>query len=63
MTRIKKGQSTLEYIILVTAVVIVILAFVGQKSGGFQTTLCNTLSGATNKMPTMLDKWNLMSGK
>ncbi|MBF0122635.1 MAG: class III signal peptide-containing protein [Candidatus Omnitrophica bacterium] len=63
MTKVKKGQSTLEYIILVTGVVVVILAFVGQKSGVFQTTVTNTLTNATKQMPAMIGKWELPSGK
>ena len=57
MTTIKKGQSTLEYIILVTGVIVVILTFVGQKSGVFQTTLTNTLTNATKQMPSVVGKW------
>ena len=57
MNIVKKGQSTLEYIILVTGVIVVVLAFVGSKTGGFQTTLTNTINSATSKMPAMEGKW------
>ena len=63
MTTVKKGQSTLEYIILVTGVVIVILAFVGQNNGPFQSTLNKTLKSGTDKMPAMEQKWKLPSGQ
>lgn len=53
----KKGQSTLEYIILVTAVIVVILGFVGTRGGLFQTTMESTLHSATDKMPQTMDQW------
>lgn len=53
----KKGQSTLEYIILVTAVVVVILGYVGSTTGGFQGTLNDTLKNATKKMPEVMGGW------
>ena len=62
MTIVKKGQSTLEYIILVTGVIVVILGFVGTKTGPFQTTLNSTLNGAVGKMPGMINQWALMNG-
>lgn len=48
----KKGQSTLEYIVLVTAVVAVILVF--MKPGGiFQSRVNATLDTVTNTMTNM----------
>ena len=52
MLKNKKGQSTLEYIILVTAVVAVLLVFLGP-SGFFRNAFNSTLgdvSGVMNKM-------------
>jgi len=48
----KKGQSTVEYVLLVTAVLAVIIALVTSKNGGFQTTLNSTLNTATADMST-----------
>ena len=50
----KKGQSTLEYLILVTAVVAAILIF---ASGGFTTALNSTWGSATGKMTSTAAKW------
>ena len=52
MFKNKKGQSTLEYIILVTAVVAIILVFLGP-SGVFRSRLNQTLGDATNGMLNM----------
>ena len=49
----KRGQSTVEYVLLVTAVLAVIIAFVTSKNGGFQTTLNTTLNTATGDMSTI----------
>jgi Flp pilus assembly pilin Flp len=47
----KRGQSTVEYVLLVTAVLAVIIAFVsGSGNGGFQSQLNTTLNQATNEM-------------
>jgi uncharacterized protein (UPF0333 family) len=48
----KKGQSTLEYIVLVTAVIAVVLIFLGP-SGIFQSRVNQTLDTATNAMTNM----------
>ena len=45
----KKGQSTLEYIIIVTAVIAVILVFLGP-GGVFRRAFNTTLAGGTNMM-------------
>ena len=44
--RDKKGQSTLEYIILVTGVVAIIIVFAGRA--GFSSALNRTLEQGTN---------------
>ena len=46
----KRGQSTIEYIILVAAVIGVLLVF---YSNGFKTALTNTLTLGTNGMEQM----------
>lgn len=48
----KKGQSTLEYIILVTGVIVVLIIFLGPK-GAFNKAFNETLSGGTNGMENM----------
>lgn len=49
-TKKKKGQSTVEYIILVAAVLAAILVFV---AGPFKTAFQDTLSSGTNGMTNM----------
>jgi uncharacterized protein (UPF0333 family) len=49
----KRGQSTVEYILLMTAVVAVIIGFVATQNGGFQTQLNSTLGSAANQMTEM----------
>ena len=46
----KRGQSTVEYVLLVTAVLAVIIAFVTSNKGAFQTQLNQTLNTATADM-------------
>ena len=46
----KRGQSTVEYVLLVTAVLAVIIAFVSGSNGGFQVKLNATLNTAANEM-------------
>ena len=58
MFKNKKGQSTLEYIILVTAVVAIILVFLGP-TGIFQNRLNATLSSATDGMVDMGNRLNI----
>ncbi len=43
----KRGQSTVEYVLLVTAVVAVIIAFVTGNKGSFQSQMNTTLNTAT----------------
>ena len=52
MLKNKRGQSTLEYIILVTAVVAVLLVFLGP-SGIFRSTYNTTLNQVTDGMQNM----------
>lgn len=42
----KRGQSTVEYVLLATAVIAVIIALVGTKGSQFQTQLNSTLNTA-----------------
>jgi len=46
----KRGQSTVEYVLLVTAVVAVMIAFVTKPGSGLQGQLGNTLNTTTNDM-------------
>jgi uncharacterized protein (UPF0333 family) len=58
----KRGQSTVEYILLVTAVVAVVIGFVAtQNKGGFQDQLNQTINGASQEMTNMTDR--LASGE
>lgn len=54
----KKGQSTVEYIILVTAVVAVIIAFVVVPGSPFKQKVNNTLGNATDGMVNMAARLN-----
>jgi len=49
----KRGQSTVEYVLLVTAVLAVIIAFVTSKNGAFQGQLNSTLGTTANDMNTI----------
>ena len=50
----KRGQSTVEYVLLMTAVVVVIIAFVSNTgNGGFRAQLNSTLNSATADMNSM----------
>ena len=49
----RKGQSTVEYIILVAAVIAVILVFVGGPSSPFYRAFNSTLTQGTNGMENM----------
>jgi Flp pilus assembly pilin Flp len=46
----KRGQSTVEYILLVTAVVAVMIVFATSQNGGIQGQLCGILNTAANGM-------------
>ena len=52
-TRKKKGQSTIEYIILVAAVIAALLIFL---PGAFTTAFENTLEQGTNGMEDMANR-------
>lgn len=55
-SRKKKGQSTLEYIILVTGVIAILIVFLNPGTGIFNTAFNETLSSGTNGMTTMADR-------
>jgi Flp pilus assembly pilin Flp len=52
----KRGQSTVEYVLLITAVLVVIIAFVSTKNGGFQGQLNSSLNAAASDINSMGDK-------
>ncbi len=49
----RKGQSTVEYIILVAAVIAVILFFAGSPTSPFRRAFNSTLISGTNGMENM----------
>jgi len=49
-TKNKRGQSTVEYILLVTAVIAVLIAFATNKSGPLQTQLNSTMGQFSNEI-------------
>ena len=53
--KIKKGQSTLEYVILVTAIVVIFLVFF-QQGGLFHQTYNSTLHMTANTMLKMANR-------
>jgi uncharacterized protein (UPF0333 family) len=46
----KKGQSTLEYIILVTAVIVIVIGLLVSPASPFRTQLNTTFNGAIDKI-------------
>jgi Flp pilus assembly pilin Flp len=52
----KRGQSTVEYVLLVTAVLVVIIAFVSAPKGGFQGQLNSSLNAVASDINGMGDK-------
>jgi uncharacterized protein (UPF0333 family) len=53
----KRGQSTVEYILLVTAVIAVIIVFLSSSNqNGFQSQYNAVLNSATGDMGTMENK-------
>ena len=54
--RKKKGQSTIEYIILVTGVIAILIIFLNPTSGIFNTAFNQTLASGTNGMTDMADR-------
>ncbi len=51
----KKGQSTVEYIVLVTAVIVLLIYFLGP-SGPFATAYNKTLQYGTNGMDNIANR-------
>ena len=51
--RRKKGQSTLEYIILVTGVIAILIVFLNPTNGIFNQAFNNTLQTGTDGMVNM----------
>lgn len=56
MLRNRKGQSTVEYIILVTAVIAVIIVFVFNPNSPFRQRVNQTFDQATNSMTNMSER-------
>ena len=58
----RKGQSTLEYIILVTAVIAVLIVFLNPTTGMFSTTVNASYNQVVNGINTwtnkLLNSWN-----
>jgi Flp pilus assembly pilin Flp len=52
----KRGQSTVEYVLLVTAVIAVIIAIVTSNNGGMQGQLNSTLNTAIGDVGTLSDR-------
>lgn len=55
-SRKKKGQSTLEYIILVTGVIAILIIFLNPNTGIFNTAFNSTLQTGTNGMQDMSNR-------
>lgn len=51
-----KGQSTLEYILLFTVIIAVLLIFLNPTTGVFRDVFNNTLTDATNGMTVMANR-------
>jgi len=56
----KKGQSTVEYIVLVTAVIIVVVLFVFNKDSLFQKKINTTYDTVTTGMTDMASRTTKM---
>ncbi len=52
----KRGQSTVEYVLLMTAVVAVIIVMVTSNKRGLQAQLNSTLNSAIETVGTMSDR-------
>jgi uncharacterized protein (UPF0333 family) len=52
----KKGQSTLEYIILVTGVIAILIIFLNPTNGVFNQAFNQTLRSGTNGMTDMANR-------
>jgi uncharacterized protein (UPF0333 family) len=51
-----RGQSTLEYVLLVTAVIVIIIGMVVSPSSPFRAKLNSTLGTAVNMMGSKVDQ-------
>ena len=56
-----KGQSTLEYVLLVTAVLVVIIAWVAGPNSPFKQAVNTTLYNASAQVTSMSER--IMTGK
>ena len=56
MLRSKKGQSTVEYIIIVAGVIAVVILFAGGRNSPFFQALNKTYASATNGMENMANR-------
>jgi hypothetical protein len=52
----RKGQSTVEYIVLVTAVIGVAIAFLLSPASPFRQTLTNSMNNMTQQIGNMTDR-------
>jgi hypothetical protein len=52
----RKGQSTVEYIVLVTAVIGVTIAFLLSPASPFRQTLTNSMNNMTKQIGNMTDR-------
>ena len=53
----KKGQSTVEYVLLVSAVIAVVIAFTSNSNTGVQQQLGSSLNQAFNQVGTMSNRY------
>jgi uncharacterized protein (UPF0333 family) len=51
-----KGQSTVEYLLLVTAVITVVIMFTMRQNNGFQSRLTNVLHQTTYDMTNAVNR-------
>ena len=56
MLRGRKGQSTVEYLILVAGVIAILIVFVGSGNSPFKVALNTTYVTATNGMADMANR-------
>jgi uncharacterized protein (UPF0333 family) len=52
----KKGQSTLEYLVLVAMVIAILVVFLNPSGGIFSTAYNQTLAAGTNGMTDMAER-------
>ena len=55
----KRGQSTVEYVLLVTAVLAVIIALVATPKSGFRNQMNQTLNGAISEVGVLGDRYQV----